>query len=72
MYVDQGAIVLMYLLSLVVSVVCAVIGAGMARRRSRPAWAGALLGLWLNVIGIALIAIVGPKRPDVASRPDLA
>ena len=72
MYADQGPIVLMFLFSLVVSVACAVIGARMAKRRSRSAWAGALLGLWLNLIGIALIAILGPKRAAPAPRPDPA
>ena len=50
------------LVSIVVWLICAIIGASMAEKRNRSTVSGFFLGLFLGLIGLAIIAIAGEKR----------
>jgi hypothetical protein len=48
--------------SVVIWLICAIIGAVMAEKRGRSTVGGFMLGLLLGLIGLAIIAIAGEKR----------
>jgi hypothetical protein len=49
-------------ITIIIWLVCAIIGASMAGNRGRSTVGGFMLGLLLGLIGIAIIAIAGEKR----------